>query len=56
MPHDVSLIALLAAGFGLAMVFGYLASLLRMSPLALPADDCAVVRLRSTVTPALLSL
>ncbi|HDR9251208.1 cation:proton antiporter [Burkholderia vietnamiensis] len=33
MPHDVSLIALLAAGFGLAMVFGYLASLLRMPPL-----------------------
>ena len=33
MPHDVSLIALLAAGFGLARVFGYLASLLRMPPL-----------------------
>ena len=33
MPHDVSLIALLAAGFGLAMVFGYLASLLKMPPL-----------------------
>ncbi|WP_179401007.1 cation:proton antiporter [Burkholderia guangdongensis] len=33
MPHDVSLIALLAAGFGLAMLFGYLASLLKMSPL-----------------------
>lgn len=33
MPHDVSLIALLAAGFALAMVFGYLASLLKMPPL-----------------------
>ncbi|WP_028201261.1 cation:proton antiporter [Burkholderia pseudomallei] len=33
MPHDVSLIALLAAGFGLAMIFGYLASLLKMPPL-----------------------
>ena len=33
MPHDVSLIALLAAGFGLAMVFGYFASLLKMPPL-----------------------
>lgn len=33
MLHDVSLIALLAAGFGLAMIFGYLASLLKMPPL-----------------------
>lgn len=33
MPHDVSLIALLAAGFGLALIFGYLASLLKMPPL-----------------------
>lgn len=33
MPHDVSLIALLAAGFGLAMILGYLASLLKMPPL-----------------------
>jgi CPA2 family monovalent cation:H+ antiporter-2 len=33
MPHDVTLIALLAAGFGLAMLFGYLASLLKMPPL-----------------------
>ncbi|MDW9232697.1 sodium/hydrogen exchanger family protein [Burkholderia cepacia] len=33
MPHDISLIALLAAGFGLAMVFGYFASLLKMPPL-----------------------
>jgi monovalent cation:H+ antiporter-2, CPA2 family len=33
MPHDVSLIALLATGFGLAMIFGYLASLLKMPPL-----------------------
>ena len=33
MPHDVSLIATVAAGFGLAMVFGYLAVRLRMPPL-----------------------
>jgi CPA2 family monovalent cation:H+ antiporter-2 len=33
MPHDVSLIATIAAGFGLAMVFGYLATMLRMPPL-----------------------
>ncbi len=33
MPHDVSLIATLAAGFGLAMVFGFLATHLRMPPL-----------------------
>ncbi|HEX5805154.1 MAG TPA: YbaL family putative K(+) efflux transporter [Macromonas sp.] len=33
MPHDVSLIATIATGFGLAMVFGYLAIRLRMPPL-----------------------
>jgi CPA2 family monovalent cation:H+ antiporter-2 len=33
MPHDVSLIATIAAGFGLAMVFGLLAVQLRMPPL-----------------------
>ncbi len=33
MPHDVSLIATVAAGFGLAMVFGLIASRLRMPPL-----------------------
>ena len=33
MPHDVSLIATIAAAFGLAMVFGLLASNLRMPPL-----------------------
>ena len=33
MPHDISLIATLAAGFGLAMVFGFLATHLRMPPL-----------------------
>ncbi len=33
MPHDVSLIATIAAGFGLAMVFGLIASNLRMPPL-----------------------
>ncbi len=33
MPHDVSLIATIAAGFGLAMVFGFLAIRLRMPPL-----------------------
>lgn len=33
MPHDVSLIATIAAGFGLAIVLGYLASRLRMPPL-----------------------
>lgn len=33
MPHDVSLIATIAAGFGLAMIFGYLAVRLRMPPL-----------------------
>ncbi len=33
MPHDVSLIATIAAGFGLAMIFGLIASNLRMPPL-----------------------
>src|SRR4249920_4083996 len=33
MPHDVSLIATIAAGFGLALVFGYVAARLRMPPL-----------------------
>jgi CPA2 family monovalent cation:H+ antiporter-2 len=33
MPHDVSLIVLLAVGFGLALVFGYLAARLRLPPL-----------------------
>ena len=33
MPHDVSLIATIAAGFGLAMVFGLLATRLNMPPL-----------------------
>jgi len=33
MPHDVSLIATLAAGFGLAMVLGFAAAHLRMPPL-----------------------
>jgi CPA2 family monovalent cation:H+ antiporter-2 len=33
MPHDVNLIATIAAGFGLAMVFGYVAARLRMPPL-----------------------
>lgn len=33
MPHDVNLIAILAAGFGLALVFGVAASMLRMPPL-----------------------
>jgi CPA2 family monovalent cation:H+ antiporter-2 len=33
MPHDVSLIATIAAGFGLAMLFGLLAARLRMPPL-----------------------
>jgi monovalent cation:H+ antiporter-2, CPA2 family len=33
MPHDVSLIATIAAAFGLAMVFGLLASRLNMPPL-----------------------
>ena len=33
MPHNVSLIATIAAGFGLAIIFGYLAARLRMPPL-----------------------
>jgi len=33
MPHDVSLIATVAAGLGLAMVLGFLATRLRMPPL-----------------------
>ena len=33
MPHDVSLIATIAAGFGLALVFGYAVTHLRMPPL-----------------------
>ena len=33
MPHDVNLIATIAAGFGLAMVFGLIATQLRMPPL-----------------------
>lgn len=33
MPHDVSLIATIAAGFGLAIVFGMLANAVRMPPL-----------------------
>jgi len=33
MPHNVSLIATIAAGFGLAIVFGFLAARLRMPPL-----------------------
>ncbi|CAM4216990.1 cation:proton antiporter [Acinetobacter pragensis] len=33
MPHDVELIILLAVGFGLALVFGYVAARLRLPPL-----------------------
>lgn len=33
MPHDVSLIAILATGFALALVLGYIATRLRMPPL-----------------------
>lgn len=33
MPHDVELIILLAVGFGLALIFGYLAARLRLPPL-----------------------
>ncbi len=33
MPHDVSLIAILAAGFGLALALGLVASFLRLPPL-----------------------
>jgi CPA2 family monovalent cation:H+ antiporter-2 len=32
-PHDVDLIILLAVGFGLALIFGYLAARLRLPPL-----------------------
>jgi len=32
-PHDVELIILLAVGFGLALIFGYLAARLRLPPL-----------------------
>lgn len=33
MPHDVELIILLAVGFGLALIFGYIAARLRLPPL-----------------------
>jgi CPA2 family monovalent cation:H+ antiporter-2 len=33
MPHDISLIAILATGFGLALILGYVTSRLRMPPL-----------------------
>lgn len=33
MPHDVSLIAMIAAGFGLALIFGLIAARLRLPPL-----------------------
>ncbi len=33
MPHDIDLIAILVAGFGLALVFGYVASRLKAPPL-----------------------
>ena len=33
MPHDVDLIILLAVGFGLALIFGYIAARLRFPPL-----------------------
>lgn len=33
MPHDVGLIILLAVGFGLALIFGYIAARLRLPPL-----------------------
>ena len=33
MPHDISLIATIATGFGLAMIFGLLAVRLRLPPL-----------------------
>ena len=33
MPHDIDLIAILVAGFGLALVFGYLATLFKAPPL-----------------------
>lgn len=33
MPHDIALIATIATGFGLALIFGYFASHLKMPPL-----------------------
>ena len=33
MPHDVDLIILLAVGFGMALIFGYIAARLRLPPL-----------------------
>lgn len=33
MPHDINLIAILAAGFSLALILGYAATLLKMPPL-----------------------
>ncbi|MEP7101304.1 MAG: cation:proton antiporter, partial [Burkholderiales bacterium] len=33
MPHNVSLISTIAAGFGLAMIFGYIAARLKVPPL-----------------------
>jgi len=33
MPHDVSLISTIAAGFGLALIFGYIAARLKLPPL-----------------------
>ena len=33
MPHDVSLIATIAASFGLALIFGFIAARLKMPPL-----------------------
>src|SRR3569832_1305369 len=33
MPHSISLITTIAVGFGLALIFGYLAARLRMPPL-----------------------
>lgn len=30
MPHDVDLIILLAVGFGMALIFGYIAARLRL--------------------------
>ena len=33
MPHDVDLIILLAVGFGIALIFGYIAARLHLPPL-----------------------
>src|SRR5258707_11097068 len=33
MPHNVSLISTIAAGFGLAMIFGYIAARIKVPPL-----------------------